>query len=538
MATYFYDNQVRRFLTQFAAILSNIDVQYGSDPKGNPILHRVPVVYGDGSRQVAAAISNNSSSVLPTVPMISYYISGMKYDQKRTQDPYFIDKVNIRQRTFNRDTGHYETTQGNAFTVERIMPVPYNLSVTVDIWTSSINQKLEIFEQLGVLFNPSVEIQGTDNFIDWTSLSVVYQDDLNWTSRSVPQGSSNNIDVLTWRFSMPIWISSPIKVKKLGMIQKVIASIYKGSALIDMKDDSLLLGTRQKITPYGYQLLLVGNRLQILPASLPTTDNQEIDNASVGPDTAVYWHSVLNAYGTIRPGVSQIVLENEYMATEIVGTIDYYPDDDRLLIYTIDTATLPSNTLDSVDMIIDPDVKYPNNAHQPSNTLPASATGQRYLIVNDIPQQRIYTLGTVLAWPGLTRGAKANDIIEYGNISRTVNTVGTQALGTTTLTLADVGDIDVGYVVTDTATSATIGTVTVVMYDSNQIVIDTALTAAISNGSSLTVTGTGWFVDYRPSDAVDYVTNTTSGIQYRINDGVWRKSYDGYYEAGEWRVVI
>lgn len=538
MATYFYDNQVRRFLTQFAAILSNIDVQYGSDPQGNPILHRVPVVYGDGSRQVAAAIANNSASTMPTVPMMSYYISGMKYDQKRTQDPYFIDKVNIRQRTFNRDTGNYESTQGNAFTVERVMPVPYNLSVTVDIWTSSTNQKLEIFEQLGVLFNPSMEIQGTDNFVDWTSLSVVYQDDLNWTSRSVPQGSSNNIDILTWRFSMPIWISSPIKVKKLGMIQKVIASIYKGSALIDMKDDSLLLGTRQKITPYGYQLLLVGNRLQILPAALPTTDNQEIDNPSAGPDTAVYWHSVLNAYGTIRPGVSQIVLENEYMVTEIVGTIDYNPDDDRLLIYTIDASTLPSNTLDSVDMIIDPDVKYPNNAHQPSNTLPASAVGQRYLIVNDIAEQRIYTLGTTLAWPGLTRGATANDIIEYGSISRTVLTSGTQALGASTLTLVSVADIDVGYTITDTVSGATLGVVTVVMYDSNQIVIDTALASAISNGVSLTVTGTGWFVDYHPSDAVDYVTNTTSGIQYRINGGVWRKSYDGYYEQGEWRVVI
>jgi hypothetical protein len=472
------------------------------------------------------------------VPIISYYVSGLKYNQKRTQDPYFIDKVDIRQRTYNRDTGNYETTQGNAFTVERLMPVPYDLTVTVDIWSSSTNQKLEIFEQLGVLFNPSIEIQSTDNFVDWTSLSVVYQDDLNWTSRSVPQGTGNPIDVLTWRFSMPIWISSPIKVKKLGMIQKVITSIYKGSALVDMQNDSLLLGTRQKITPYGYQLLLVGNRLQILPSSLPITDNQEIDPVDVGPDTTVYWHSVLNAYGVIKPGVSQIVLENEYMATEIVGTIDYNADDDRILIYTIDPDTLPSNTLDSVNMIIDPNEKYPQNGQGANDTLPAATTGDRYLLVDDIAQQRVYNTGAVLPWPGLTRGARANDIIEYGAVSFSIFTSGTQASGTTTLTLNDVGGIDVGYQVKDKATGGVLGLVTTVLYDSNQVIIDTATTSAISNGVELTVTGTGWFVDYTPGTSVEYVTNTTSGIQYRINNGVWRKSYDGYYPAGEWRVVI
>ena len=534
----FYDQQCRRFLTQFGAIFSHIDVQYGSDPKGNPILHRVPTVYGDASRQVAAIINNNSASAMPTVPMISYYVSGMEYDQRRTQDPYFIDKTNIRQRTYNRDTGSYENTQGNAFTVERIMPVPYTMRVTVDIWTSSHQQKFEIFEQLGVLFNPSIELQSNVNFIDWTNLTVVYQDGLNWSSRTIPQGSGNPIDITSWKFYMPIWISSPVKVTKMGMIQKIIASIYKGSALVDMKNDSLLLGTRQKITPYGYQLLLIGNRLQILPASLPGSDNQEIDNPTTGPDTAVYWHSVLNAYGTVRPGVSQIVLENEYMATEIVGTIDYDPDDDRLLIYTIDSDTIPNNTLDSVDMIIDPTVKYPNNVNRTSNDLPDSAAGQRYLIVSDIPRQRIYTLGSVVSWPGLTRGAKANDIIEYGSVSYALKTSGTQALGATTLTLADVGDIDVGYTIKDTASSATLGVVTAVLYDDNQVVIDTALTTAISSGVSLTATGTGWFVDYTPGTAVDFVTNTTSGIQYRINDGVWRKSYDGYYEAGEWRIII
>jgi hypothetical protein len=170
--------------------------------------------------------------------------------------------------------------------------------------------------------------------------------------------------------------------------------------------------------------------------------------------------------------------------------------------------------------------------------VPAAAVGQRYLLVDDISQQRVYTTGTVTAWQGLTRGARANDIIQYGSSTYSVFTSGTQALGATTLTLDDVGDIDIGYQVKDKVSGTLLGLVVVVLYDSNQVIIDTATTAAISNGVELSIVGTGWYVAYTPGSSVEYVTNTTSGIQYRINNGVWRKSYDGYYPQGDWRIVI
>ena len=254
MAKYFYDNQIRRFLLQFARIFSNWQVTKGKDPQGNDIVIRVPIMYGDSSRLASTIVANNSPSNLPSAPLITYYISGLEYDQRRTQDPFFVEKIGVRQREYNPDTQSYNTLQGNAFTVERIMPVPYTLRVTVDFWTTNYQQKLELIEQLGVLFNPAMEIQSTDNFIDWTSLSVVYQDGLTFSSRTIPQGTGNPIDIMSWKFYMPIWISTSAKVKKLGIIHKVIASIFKGSALTDMQDDDLLLGTRQKITPYGYKV--------------------------------------------------------------------------------------------------------------------------------------------------------------------------------------------------------------------------------------------------------------------------------------------
>jgi hypothetical protein len=361
-------------------------------------------MYGDSSRQAATIIANNSASNLPSTPLITYYISGLEYNQGWTQSPTYVEKTNVRQRAYNSETQSYETTQGQAFTVERLMPVPYTLRITVDFWTSNYNQKLEIVEQLGALFNPALEIQSTENFLDWTSLSAVFQDGLTFTSRSIPQGTGNPIDIMTWKFYMPIWLSTAAKLKKMGVIQKIIASIFKGAALTDMQDDDLLLGTRQKITPYGYKLLLLNDRLQLLPANQPfNPPNSNLDLPSP-PDTDLYWHSYLNVYGTIKPGISQIWIQHPNLENEIVGTIDYDPSDDRLLIYDIDPDTLPSNTLDPVDGIVNPLTTGPGAG------LPAPVNGRRYLIVENMGGDSLTS-----AWGSVV--ANANDIIEYNSTS-------------------------------------------------------------------------------------------------------------------------
>jgi hypothetical protein len=366
-------------------------------------------MYGDSSRQAATIIANNSASNLPSTPLLTYYITGLEYDQRRTQVPTLVDKLQVRQRTYNPDTQSYETTQGQAFTVERLMPVPYTLRLQVDFWSSNYQQKLELTEQLGTLFNPALDIQSTDNFVDWTSLSVVYQDGLTFSSRTIPQGTGNPIDVLSWKFYIPIWLSTSAKLKKMGVIHKVIASIHRGSALQDIQDEDLLLGTRQKISPYGYKVLLINNMLQLLPNDVAFNPPNAAIEEPESPNTSIYWSSLLNVYGTIKPGISQIWLQNPYMETEIVGTIVPDPMDDRFLIYSIDPDTLPQNTLGPVDSIINPQITGPNAG------LPGPVNGRRYLIVENIGA----TNSPTTAWGDLI--ANANDIVEYrSNIGKWV----------------------------------------------------------------------------------------------------------------------
>jgi len=184
-------------------------------------------MYGDADRQVASIIRNNSENKVNSVPRISVYVSALALDRDRLADQTFVDKVNIRERDVVN--GQYTTGQGKNYTVERLMPTPFKLTMKCDIWSSNTDQKLQILEQILVLFNPSLELQTTDNYIDWTSLTVLNLNDINWDSRTVPVGNDTPIDIATLTLETPIWINPPVKVKHLGVITKIVTSMHGNS---------------------------------------------------------------------------------------------------------------------------------------------------------------------------------------------------------------------------------------------------------------------------------------------------------------------
>ena len=52
--------------------------------------------------------------------------------------------------------------------------------------------------------------------------------------------------------------------------------------------------------------------------------------------------------------------------------------------------------------------------------------------------------------------------------------------------------------------------------------------------------GTDWQVAFDSSaeEGVHYMTNTTTGLQYKYTGTEWVKSYEGEYRAGDWSIVI
>jgi hypothetical protein len=388
---HFYDGQLRRYLIQVIRLLSNFVVKYGDGT-----LVRIPVMYGDQDKQVASIINQNSENMLAGAPKIAVYISDLDLARDRIGDSTFVSKLNFRERAIDEETGTYNNSQGNQYTVERLMPTPYDLSLKVDIWTANTDQKLQILEQILTLFNPSLEIQTTDNYIDWTSLSVVELGDVVFSSRSIPVGTQSAIDIASISLKTPVWLSPPAKIKQLGIITNIIANIYenKSDPVLDYIDGLGVDYAVGQVDPVGK---IFDNKTSIGNFDILVAENTvKFRSNESGTGSWLAWEMVIKQYpGKITSGLSKIFLRQPD-GTDVVGKISINPLDNLQLFAEWDPDTFPSNTRIAgpansrpesdwvyYDAIIDPTTFNPKRPNKERTDQPITL-GRRYLIVEGI----------------------------------------------------------------------------------------------------------------------------------------------------------
>jgi len=480
MAQHFYDGQIKRYLTQFMRLMSNFAYK---DAAGNIV--QVPVRYGDMTRQVAAILNKNSENVSQSAPMIACYIKDLKFDRARMQDPTFVSKLNIRERAYDSLGQEYLNVQGANYTIERLMPTPYVITFNADIWTTNTDQKLQLWEQITVLFNPSMELQTTDNYIDWTSLSVLeITDNCVFESRTVPQGLNNDLSIATLQFTAPVWISPPIKVKQLGIITKIITNVFTeptGSIEGGAFDDAFLGGNvfgdtkpdaRITVTPDNFDLLVLNNTAVLVPINEQNVSDgwTSVEHVANRPS----WLNLLDLYpGKFIPGFSQLRL-TKANNTEIVAYMTLSSASESLMQLTFDQDTIPANTIlvdhtaaysrGTIDAIINPQTFNP--------TLNNLSVDRRYLILEDI---------------------LLNDFNQ-----------GPSAWNSTTL----LSDQPNG-----------------IMAHANNII---------------QWDGSKWNIlfDSQTNTNVTYITNAYTGIQYKWDGTQWTKTFEGIYNNADWRMIL
>jgi hypothetical protein len=459
------------------------------DGRGNII--QIPVRYGDMSRQVASILKKSSENIVNSAPFIACYVKSLDLSRDRLQDPTFISKLNIRERqweytdenpdspTFGQTIQDYGNTQGENYTVERLMPTPYNIQFAADIWSTNTEQKLQILEQILVLFRPAMEIQTTSNFIDWTSLSYVELDSLTWSNRNIPQGTEVEIDIANLSFKCPIWITTPAKVRKLGIITKIITNIFTEPAGT-VGNGELIFGNPNAqiiVTPGQYSVLITDGTARLMHAG-ENTRNNALEEVSVKNDIKIQWNKLLDLYpGKFRAGLSYAAFKRPD-GKEVIAYLTINPlaeDEMELLSLTYDNETLLNTDLydlehnhvrGTINAIINP------LTFNPGQNIDADT---RYLILEDIN--------------------------------------------------------------TDTSVAEDLAPVTWKKF--GQFSTNTERLIAHTN-DIIQWNGTQWNVifDSTAPQEVTYITNSYTGTQYKWDGVEWSKSVDGVYHPGDWRLVL
>jgi hypothetical protein len=476
-------------------------------------------MYGDQDRQVASILRQNSENKINSTPRIAVYISGLELDSSRLGDSTYIGKVNIRERDVQ--DGAYTQAQGRNYTVERLMPTPFKLTMKVDIWSANTDQKLQLLEQILVLFNPTLELQTTDNYLDWSSLSVLSLTQTVWSSRTVPVGVDSPIDLATLTFESPIWISPPVKVKHLGVIRKIVTSMYDhagtsdfgfdGLGGVDSVGDASLSGLLSEdvvtISNFGIQIYN-GQAMLMGPNEDEIPRNPSLE-LGIKQDVAINWQKIFDQYPEqYKAGSSRIYL-TQPGGTEVVGTIALNSLDSTVLMINYDLDTLISNTGIDSNGYLDTDISHYNasTGHRPSSP------GTFDAIVNPLTYNPKRPTGEELIDQTVVAGTRYLIIEDIGNY---VNNDGADAwkhLEHKLIPGTGVPGIPAQYTF-DLVAKA------------NDII---------------EWSGTQWNVIFNSAQETDtlvWQTNTYTNVQYLWNGVSWTKSFEGVYKAGQWRIEL
>jgi hypothetical protein len=537
---HFYDGQIRRYLTQIVRLFSQFSYK---DGKGN--LVQVPVTYGDLSRQVGSILRDNSENKIPSAPRMAVYITGLEMDTARLSDSSYVNKMNIRERAVGADGVEYLRKEGKNYTVERLMPTPYSLSVNIDIWTTNTDQKLQILEQIFMLFNPSLEIQTTDNYIDWTSLSVLNIENINFSSRSIPTGTESEIDVATLGLKTPIYISPPVKVKKLGVITNIITAIFAEDGLEINIDDSAYAQSLVKQAPIFDGVNAVPSKLPgkrealTSETTLVTTSHNNYDliflngvakllgKGVVGAET---WTGYLKSIPEVfESGITELRLQrsNGY---EIIGTVSINTLNETELIVNIDPDTLPDDTYiegrTGIDYIIDPLKFNPESKHSESPRILLLGN------VGHIHKDSFTTENTIFE---IRTGKLFTDIV-----SETVYVNGVKI----NVDIVSESDNPQGEHIIKIAAGIAAGSLVEYELYLDQDGPDAwknlnGTDFAASANDIVEWDGSKWNIVFKAVNvtAETFVTNMNTNTQYKWTGSEWVLSFEGEYPDGTWRLA-
>ena len=204
--TYYYNEQIRKYLIQFMTIFSELQVSVGkNDYNSESNLIYVPVINGSMDRVVASIKMENTQNKMIKLPIMAANISGIE------MAPESRKGVNQQYREVFLPLGG--TAPDDFKVVYKLVPIPYFLRYDLHVLVSNRRHQHEILEQILQLFDPDLQFYTSDDVADWTKINKLTLDSIAF-EESYPAETEPRMIQFTLSFSSLIYLSAPLNVKE------------------------------------------------------------------------------------------------------------------------------------------------------------------------------------------------------------------------------------------------------------------------------------------------------------------------------------
>jgi hypothetical protein len=202
---FWYDEQLVSYITQFMAVFGVFNVKIGQndfDNQNNFI--EVPIRYGGVDRVVDSIIAGQTQNSPLRLPMFSCKLADIQPAPERRKGTATVSRRSFLPRGAALPDG--------VKVMYRRTPQPYKLAFELNIFTSNDMQKFQIFEQILTAFDPSLQIQTSDDPFDGGKITVLTLENIGF-EENYPAGNDRKINMSSMVFSCYAWLQVPIDFK-------------------------------------------------------------------------------------------------------------------------------------------------------------------------------------------------------------------------------------------------------------------------------------------------------------------------------------
>jgi len=205
-ANFWYDEQIVSYIKQFMAIFSGMYVKIGkNDFNSQTNLVEIPIRYGGVDRVVDAIIAGNTQNKPLRLPMFSAKLVDLQPAPERYKG------IGSEDRHVYLPRG--QSLPDGVKVVRRKTPLPYKLVFELNIFTSNDSQKFQILEQIMTVFDPSIQIQTSDDPFDGGKITVLQLETIGF-EENYPSGQNRKVNVTSIIFSTYGWFELPLNFKE------------------------------------------------------------------------------------------------------------------------------------------------------------------------------------------------------------------------------------------------------------------------------------------------------------------------------------